>query len=1858
MRYIKNQTSNAPYRVVLLLSFMVLLFSCKQREKIAGIDPAFSQYVEGYTSGVISKTSAIRVRLTSVSSTTHSLNEALKDPLFSFTPSVKGKAYWTDARTIEFQPDEYLTPGQLYTVNFKLGKATEVPAAFSNFIFNVQAVNTGIQITQTGLKAEGNSKEKMILYGTLETADLETPELVEKTLTVQYLNQSLPVRWEHNEKAKIHHFTVEGIRRDKSASFLNLEWNGSPLHSNESGHQEIEIPALGDFTVLNIQAVQEAENYVLIQFSEAVATSQNLDGLITVSDNSNLSYSINGSEVKLYVPENFDGNYTVTAYEGIRNLWGNKLPKTYTGNLFFENRLPSVSIQGKGIILPNSGNLVLPFETINLSAVDVSIIKIYENNIPQFLQSNSYEGDYDLRRVASPVVKQTIRLDNDKTLDLHRKQKFSLDIDKYLKTEPGAIYHVTIGFRPEYSLYNCPAPANKDDDDEYASWYTYGSGEGELDSDAAFWDAYNTYYPYGYSWRDRNNPCSPSYYNKEKWASRNILASNIGLTAKRANDNSMLVVVTDILNAQPLSNVDLELLDYQQQSLFKTRSDANGLASFHLKKRPYLLIATRGTEKGYLKLDDGNSLLLSRFDVSGVEVKSGLKGFIFGERGVWRPGDTMYINFILEDKRGDLPKDHPVEFNLITPQGQLYKRMIETKGENGFYLFTTSTDAASPTGNWTARIKVGGASFEKRLKVETIMPNRLKIELDFGQKAEDEFPDLSKGTLKSNWLFGAPANNLEAKIDASLYARKTAFKKFPGYHFDNPTSNYQEETKTIFSGRLNEEGVASFQPNFGSIKNAPGMLSASLLVKVFEPGGAFSIDNTVVPYSPYKSYAGIQMPEGEKPWGYLATDKTFSLPIVNVDAKGNLLNGAQKMEVMLYRISWRWWWDGKDDFSNFTQNTYNKLLKKDTVQLTNGKGEWKLSAPGKEWGRYLILVKDLQSGHQTGQPVYFDDPWWQTRNNMGDPSAAAMLSFTSNKEKYNVDENITLQIPGSKGGRAFISIESGSRIIKTDWVDMQEGQTQYTFKAEAGMAPNIYVNVSLIQPHAQTVNDLPIRMYGVIPILIEDNNTVIKPVIQLPDVIRPEQSTSITVSEANGKAMTYSIAIVDEGLLDLTHFKTPNPHDALYAREALGVKSWDLFDNVIGAWGTRLERILTIGGDEVAAGAGKGNRANRFKPIVKYMGPYQLKKGQKQTHAFQLPPYIGSVRAMVVASGAGAYGAAEKTCTVKNPLMILGTMPRVLAPAETVRIPVSVFALENNIRNVSVSLQNNELLEIEGSSTQQVSFQTPGEKMIFFNAKVKEKTGVAKVKISATGASEKAHYELELQVRNPNPVITNVSSFTLDAGQSWNETVKPFGISENSKATLEISSIPPINLEKRLDYLIQYPHGCIEQITSAAFPQLVLSQLTTLSDRRKAETERNIRSVIERTRSFQLPDGGFSYWPGLTESDEWGTNYAGHFLLKAKEQGYIVPAELIQQWIIFQRRKANQWAPSTQNFYGGDLMQAYRLYLLAYAKAPELGAMNRLKEFKYLSPEAKWRLSAAYQLVGQGEVASSLIQGVPTTFKTPQDPGLTYGSELRDEAMVLEALTLMNRRKEATEVLKSVSAKLASERWYSTQTTAYSLIAIAAYCGTNESKEKATASGSVNGKNIQINTTAAITQLPVSTTDKNKSISITNNGNNTLFVRLITQGQPVSGEEVQIQNNRDVLTMAVDYLNLNGTLLKPDLIPQGTDFVARVKIYNPGIRGRYRNMTLSQIFPAGWEILNTRMLDNEGSFHSSQFSYQDIRDDRVYTHFDIREGETLTYYVMLNAAYTGNYFLPGVYCDAMYDNTIGAGVKGQWVEVK
>ena len=1835
--------------VFTMLTVLLLLSSCGKRKAIS-IDPAFSKYIEAYTSGVISRKSTIRVQLAVDAQVSHTLNETLKEELFSFSPSVSGKAYWVDARTIEFKPEKDLEPGELYEVSFKLNKILPVPSAFKTFRFNVQPLAPSFEVAETGLRSIG--KDKMVLSGQLITADVENSAAVEKLLTASLDGSSLPLKWQHNEISKTHSFTIENIRRGTAAGKLVLQWSGAAINAQSKGEKEINIPAVGDFVVMSVRAVQTDEQYVMVEFSDPLSNGQVLDGLVNVSNQDKPGYTISGNQLKVYSSSRYEGDYTVNIVEGILNEWGDKLDKAFSGAVFFENRLPSVKIMGKGVLLPNSGGkVVLPFEAVNLKAVDISILKIFENNIPQFLQKNTLDGEaYDLRNVARPLVEATVKLDDDKSLDLHRKNRFLLDIDKYIKTEPGAVYRVRIGFRPEYSLQTCVEMVAP----RYKGYFDEGeSDENSYDDDHLFWTRYNQYYPSGYDWEQRDNPCNKSYYNAGRFAQRNILATNIGLSAKRGNDNSLMVIVNNLVTTEPIGNVELKVLDFQQQVVGKATSDNNGIALIPLNRKPYLLIAARGAEKSYLRVDDGTALPLSRFDVNGAEIRNGIKGFIFGERGVWRPGDSLYLGCILEEKNSKLPADHPIELELITPEGQLYKRIVATNANDGFNVFRTATDATAPTGNWLCRIKAGGAVFEKRLKIETIVPNRLKIDLSFGEKAALGKNSSGSGTLSAKWLFGAPAQNLKAKVDAQLYRKETSFPKYKEYVFDNPIAAFSPQSKTIFDGSLNAEGIASVNPSFDAGTEAPGMLLANLTVKVFEPGGAFSIDNIALPYHPYSSYAGIKAPAGDPKWGYLLSGRTHRFSIADVNTNGAAFPGRSNMEVRLYKIQWRWWWDNSgDNLSNFTEDQYTKLLKKEIIPINNGTGSYDVKIDG-DYGRYMLLVKDTRSGHTTGKVFYVDSDEWQQRGDEGSSGGVAMLSFTSDKTTYQSGEQVKLSIPSSEGGRALISIENGSRVIKTYWVNTAKGQTQFSFEAKKEMCPNIYVNVSLIQPHAQTVNDLPIRMYGVLPVMVEDRNTLLKPVIKASETIRPEQNASITVSEAAHRKMNYVIAIVDEGLLDLTHFKTPDPHAAFYAKEALGVKSWDVYDYVIGSWGGELQRILTIGGDADGSLSAKTRRANRFKPVVQFMGPFESSGGSR-THNFTLPPYMGSVRAMVIAAGGGAYGMAEKSIKVRKPLMLLATLPRVLGPSEELKIPVTVFATERSVKNVSLHLQGNPFIEAAGD--QQISFSGTGEQVVYFNARVKNKTGIGKIKVIASSGKETAVHELEIDIRNPNPVITQVTEATLQPGQSWSNGVAMIGEENSSKATLEISSIPTLDLEKRLNYLIQYPHGCIEQTTSAVFPQLVLNQLTEIDDRRKAEIDRNIRTAIQKIQNFQTNTGGFAYWPG-DKDDEWGTNYAGHFLIEAAARGYNVSSSVMQQWRSFQRSKALAWNQTTQPGYGVDLAQAYRLYLLALNKAPEIAAMNRLKEYKFITPECRWRLAAAYYLVGQTQVANQLISGLPMSFKERSDWGMSYGSSLRDEAMVLETLTIMKRRSEAAQLVRTIAAKLSQDAWYSTQTTAYSIMAIAKYSGAGTDKTRINANGKMGGQTFTADASATVVQKQVPWSGGKTTVQLTNNGKNVLYVRLINQGKPLSTEIFPSKNNPEILELNAQYLTTTGNPIDPTKIKQGADFVAKVTVKNPGKRGTYTQMALTQFFPGGWEILNTRLFESEGAFKSSESQYMDIRDDKVSHYFYIPPGKTLTYYVQLNASYLGKFFWPGVYCEAMYDHTISANIGGKWVEV-
>ena len=1344
--------------------------------------------------------------------------------------------------------------------------------------------------------------------------------------------------------------------------------------------------------------------------------------------------------------------------------------------------------------------------------------------------------------------------------------------------------------------------------------------------------------------------------DSDRAAACNVFASNLGMIVKRNSLNKLWIAASNILDTKPIGKAQVTAYNFQLQPIGKGETNGEGFVEIAPNGVPFIIVAESEKQKAYVRVVDGEEQSVSRFDVGGKDIQKGLKGFIYGERGVWRPGDTLHISFILEDREKRIPDKHPVALEIYNPRGQFYTKMISTQGMNGFYTFDVPTQATDPTGLWNAYIKVGGTTFHKGLRIETIKPNRLKINLALPKVLQATDKDVY-APLTSTWLTGATASKLKAKVEMSLSKVNTQFKNYGQYIFNNPATDFTTIKTDIFDGTLDAEGKANVTLKVPTATEAPGMLNATFTTRVFEPGGDASIYTQTIPFSPFTSYVGINLnqPKGK----YIETDKDHVFDIVTVNTQGQLVNSSN-LEYKIYRIGWSWWWENSgESFGTYINNSSITPVASGNLQTRGGKASFKFRIDYPSWGRYLVYVKDKESGHATGGTVYVDWPEWRGRSSKTDPSGIKMLAFSLNKDSYEIGETATAIIPAAAGGRALVSIENGSTVLRQEWIEVSNGgDTKYTFKITPEMTPNVYLHISLLQPHAQTVNDLPIRMYGVVPVFVTNSQTVLQPQIQMPEVLRPETNFNVTVSEKTGKPMTYTLAIVDDGLLDLTNFKTPDPWNDFYSREALGIRTWDMYDNVLGASAGSYSSLFSTGGDATLKPADA--KANRFKPVVKFIGPFYLGKGKSQTHTLKLPMYVGSVRAMVVAGQEGAYGNAEKTAFVRTPLMMLSTLPRVLSIQEEITVPVNIFAMENQVKNVTISLQTSGGgVQIVGANQQSLKFSQPGDQLVFFTLKTGSKTGKATIHLTANGGGQQTKETIEIEVRNPNPVVTLRNSQWVEAGQSKELSYNLSSSSANNQIKLEVSRIPSVDISRRFDFLYNYQHHCTEQLTSKALPLLFVGQFKTIDKIEAEKIKTNVQEAIRQIYGRQLPNGGFVYWPGNAVADEWISSYAGMFLTLAQEKGYAVHSNVLNKWKRFQRAAAQNWRmpqdASGWQQWQSELQQAFRLYTLALAGAPEYGAMNRMKEQAGLSIQAKWRLAATYVLTGKMKPAEELVYNAETTVSPYSSMNQIYGSSDRDEAMILETLILMNRERDALQQAKVVSKNLSQEEWFSTQSTAFALMAM----GRLAEKLSGTLDFVWTWNDKQqpaVKSAKAVFEKEIATTPKSGMIAVKNQGKGALSVDLITRTQLLNDTLPAISDN---LRMDIRYANLNGTPISVNDIIQGTDFMAITSISNISGTSDYTNLALTHIIPSGWEIYNERMVAPEtesgaadGSGKSvSKYNYLDIRDDRVLTYFNLRRGETKVFTVRLQATYAGNFILPAVQCEAMYDVNVQARSK-------
>lgn len=1834
------------HAILFSLAALMILIGCTQSEK-KEFSVQDTTAVSSITGKFIGRAAPITVDFLTL---TPSIEDMKKAAVFS--PAIDGT--WTVNQTrAVFTPAKEYTPDLEFSLSIDIGKLAGEKSGEKGFTTNFIVQKATLDIDFSTPTISTTNENMFELNGTIITDLPVDIKKIKDVIQIAYSGTGkTPTVTFHDPEGTRYSFSITNIERMETQQNLDVFWDGSPVNIGISSSKSFTIPAKDVFEIMSFEYTQDKS--ITLHFSENLDTKQNLRGKIRFDPELSFTWSITGNTMEIFPKSSlWPETLLLFIHKNIANSSKKQLNTNSEYKILSGWENPALEFASEGTILPNANNTHIPITTKNIHGIVVEAFQIYDNNMLQFLQENelaatSYKSE--LQKVGEPVWRQKIDFEWNANMKNQLVTR-ALDISTLVKKFPSGMLQLRIGFLKSQSEFIPKYSAEDFSSLRFPNGFEiFGHTDEEEER-----DYYDPFYSFSYDYyQQRKNPAHPAFflprYNSYIVKEKNVLVSNIALSVKRDTSKNYYVTATDLLTAQPISNAEIEFFNYAQKKLAqgKTNDDGVLIQKIHEDDTVVFIRAKDTSSTSWLRLNTGE-LSTSHFLVDGEVAKKGVKGFMYGERGVWRAGDPIHLMFILQDQKKTIPADLPLSFTLEDPLGKIIDTQVISESLNGFYRIDTKTNPTHTTGKWRAYAKLGGNTWTMPVQIENIVPNKLAVTLT--SQKDQLLPGENTLLLEGEWLHGAPAPGLSAEVSMRLVEANTRFKQFPDYAFNDIEKQIRHPKEIVWKGTLDENSRANVTIPINRNNTASGMVQALLQTNIYESSGAFSTENIVLPCSPYDRYIGIKLPASEKERNVLLTDKNHPVDIVAVNSHGEQTNKNVPVRLSVYKLEWKWWWS-KDAYksSGYNNRRTTTIISRQTAVIENGKGRLNFNIKYPDWGRYLIRVEDTQSGHSSSRIVYVDWPGWATRVSDRSSESSSMLTITADKKKYSVGEDAHISFTASEDSLALITVEKNGSIITQTQIKTKRGSNVYALPINADLAPNAYVHISLIQEYKQTKNSLPIRMYGIVPIFVEDPKTHLNPQIKTAAEFKPNSPCSVTISEASGTPMTYTVAVVDEGLLGLTAFKTKNPRDHFYKKEASQLASWDLFAQVLGAFTGKPETLLSVGGGDFSLNEGKTDDT-RFKPIVRVLGPYELKKGKKETITFDMPEYIGAVRIMVVAGHETAYGIQEKTVPVKTPLMVHPTLPRSLGVNETIDMPVTIFNGTHKSATTTVTLQTTGALTTQ--NTKKITVPAQSNSLVLFTLAPKEQGNIEiNLHAQARGITETAVSTTTIDVMSRGSPFNEEKRVHLAAGETKTLTVSSPGDAGSRHLIIEASKKPSIGLEKRLSYLLDYPHGCIEQITSKAFPQLYIPHMVFLTQGDIQQVKNQVTEVLTRYSNYQTLSGGFSYWPGGDYDNPWGTNYAGHFMIEAKKAGYFVPNSMFSAWLKYQQNSARNWNSAVEY----EIMhQAYRLYTLALAGYPDLASMNRLRN-THLPRTASSLLAASYAVAGHQRIGNELFNTARTQPLEETSSSHTFGSTIRNKSILLHTATVLKNKGAIGDLTESVANACRDSRLYSTQETAWMILALAPQYRNNNSNQVALEihHGNKKIKETFTENTRSFTLQPVN--QDMQEIQVKNTGSELLYITALSSTHLPAGTEKPEQNK---IRLNVQYLNANGHVVSPDTLKQNDHVSIRTSIRNV-TKNKINNIVLSIPIPTGWEIVNDRLTASKAEDTSTSndflFDYQDIKDSFVYTYFDLESNETAVFTVESIIAYHGSYFIPAIYAQAMYDYDCKALHPGQKLE--
>ncbi|RYY90361.1 MAG: alpha-2-macroglobulin family protein [Chitinophagaceae bacterium] len=1324
--------------------------------------------------------------------------------------------------------------------------------------------------------------------------------------------------------------------------------------------------------------------------------------------------------------------------------------------------------------------------------------------------------------------------------------------------------------------------------------------------------------------------------------SRLISFSDIGLIARQGADR-LYVFANSIKSAEPQSGVTVSAYGSNNQLLGTGTTNGEGVVELKLANRDYsgfrpaLLIARTADDMNYLPFS-GTRVGTSRFDVGGKRLSAvGMDAFIYAERDIYRPGEAVHFALLLRDREWRSPGELPVKYKFLFPNGKEFRSGIKSLNEGGMAEGTIELPVSAITGSYSLELYSTNDVLlaTKSFNVEEFVPDRIKVtaKLDKQSYVPGEQAALSVNAVN---FFGPPAANRNYELEVQVRGKAFVPDDFEGYDFSLSEAGTIRD-KEVKEGKTDASGNASESYAIPALYNEHGLLQASFYTTVFDETGRPVARKVSADIFTQPLFFGLQ----DDGYYYYTLNQPATFQIASVSKEGKAVNANAQVKVIRHEYNTVLTKSG--DYFRYESQEQDKVLYDGTLAV-HGRGSFTYvpRAPG----AYELRIYRPGSDAYVSKKFYSYGPWGGD-NSSFEVDNEGQVSVSLDKDSYKVGETARVLFKAPFSGRMLVTVERDG-VLSYRYLDVARRNASMELRLEGGHVPNVYITATLFKAHE--VSDIPLTVaHGFKNISVEETGRHMPVAIEAPKTSRSNRRHTVRVKAAPNSYVTF--AAVDNGVLQITDFATPDPYGYFYQKRALEVQAYDLYPLLFPELRARLS---STGGD---GGTDMDKRVNpmpakRVKILSYWSGIRKTDGSGYASFTFDVPQFSGSVRLMALAAKDNRFGSAETSIQVADPVVLSTALPRFLSPGDTAYVPLTISNTTNRSSTGTATLQVSGPLQVAGSASQSVTLAPNAEARVLFRV-VAGTLGVGKVTSRVQALGESFTEGIDISVRPASTLQQRSGSGSVAGGATQRIDIPEADFLPGSNSyQLLVSRSPVVELADQLRWLVQYPYGCTEQTISSAFPQLYYGDLAALvndrSDRRNGANA-NVLEAIRKIKMRQLYNGAVTLWDGEHQEDWWATVYAAHFLVEAKKAGFEVDNGLLEtmfgylQTKLKNRNYITYFYNRTQTRRIAPKEVPYSLYVLALAGRPNVPVMNFYKANPdYLALDGKYLLSASYAIAGDRRSFNAFL---PRSFSgevSVAQTGGSFYSEARDEAIALNALLQADPgNAQVPEMARHVASRLKTEPYLNTQERVFSFLALGKLARATAASN-VTAEIRVGGRSV-----ARISDASWKGTRAQLgggTIELVTQGSGRLYYSWVAEGISRSGAFVQEDS---YVRIRRSYFDRFGNPIAGRSFKQNELIVVALTVER-AYSNAIDNLVLTDLLPAGFEIENPRTSDVPGLEwikDNKQPDALDVRDDRI--HFFVNlHGDRQTYYYAVRAVSPGVYRQGPASADALYRGEI------------